>query len=151
MLDCYIDSNLRFLFEIQAIRPETSPFLSVKMAVLSSFFQMFIVLCILNFGFYGTVLNALELAVFFKTEKKVHYRHQTKSGRAWKKYRLPQMYLLSRPSYSSCLLRRPQKCGKIYHTVKKRGKFCQKFVAFLDNMNFSIINNIVWCTFIVTV
>ena len=121
------------------------------MAVLSSFFQMFIVLCISNFGFYGTVLNALELAVFFKTEKKVHYRHQTKSGRAWKKYRLPQMYLLSRPSYSSCLLRRPQKCGKIYHTVKKRGKFCQKFVAFLDNMNFSIINNIVWCTFIDTV
>ena len=47
MLDCYIDSNLRFLFEIQAIRPETSPFLSVKMAVLSSFFQMFIVLCII--------------------------------------------------------------------------------------------------------
>ena len=58
------------------------------MAVLSSFFKMFIVLGMYNFGFYGTVLNDLELAVFFKTEKKLHYRHQTKSGRAWKKYDL---------------------------------------------------------------
>ena len=43
-LDCYIVSDLRFLLEIQAILPETtSPFLSAQMAVLSSFFQMFIV------------------------------------------------------------------------------------------------------------
>ena len=38
------------LFEIQAILPETSPFLSIQMAVLSSFFQMFIVLVMYNFG-----------------------------------------------------------------------------------------------------
>ena len=43
-LDCYIVSDLRFLLEIQAVLPETSPFLSAQMAVLSSFIQMFIVL-----------------------------------------------------------------------------------------------------------
>ena len=48
-LDCYIVSDLRFLLEIQAILPETSPFLSAQMAVLSSFFQMFIVLGMYNF------------------------------------------------------------------------------------------------------
>ena len=67
---------------VQSILPETSPFLSAQMAVLSSFFQMLGYMY--NCGFYGTVLNDLELAVFFKTEKKLHYRHQTKSGRAWK-------------------------------------------------------------------
>ena len=36
-------------FEVQAILPETSPFLSAQMAVLSSFFQMFIVLRMYNF------------------------------------------------------------------------------------------------------
>jgi hypothetical protein len=41
--------DLRFLLEIQAILPETSPFLSAQMAVLSSFFQMFIVLGMYNF------------------------------------------------------------------------------------------------------
>ena len=50
-LDCYIVSDLRFLLEIQAILSETSPFLSAQMAVLSSFFQMFIVLGMYNFGF----------------------------------------------------------------------------------------------------
>ena len=48
-LYCYIVSDLRFLLEIQAILPETSPFLSAQMAVLSSFFQMFIVLGMHNF------------------------------------------------------------------------------------------------------
>ena len=33
---------------VQAISPETSPFLSAQMAVLSSFFQMFIVLGMYN-------------------------------------------------------------------------------------------------------
>ena len=42
-LDCYIVSDLKFLHEIQAILPETRP-LSAQMSVLSSFFQMFIVL-----------------------------------------------------------------------------------------------------------
>ena len=50
MLDCYIVSDLRFLLEIQAILPETSPFSSTQMAVLSSFFQMFIVFGMYNFG-----------------------------------------------------------------------------------------------------
>ena len=40
----------RFLLEIQAILPKTSPFLSAQIAVLSSFFQMFIVLGMYNFG-----------------------------------------------------------------------------------------------------
>ena len=48
-LNCYIVSDLRFLLEIQAILPETSPFLSAQMAVLSSFFQLFIVLGMYNF------------------------------------------------------------------------------------------------------
>ena len=43
-LDCYIVSDPRFLRETQAILPETSHFLSAQMAVLSSFFQMFIIL-----------------------------------------------------------------------------------------------------------
>ena len=38
-LDCYIVSNFMFLFEIQVILPETSPFSSAQMAVLSSFFS----------------------------------------------------------------------------------------------------------------
>jgi hypothetical protein len=42
-LDCYIVSDLRFLLEIQAILPETSPFLSAQIALVSTFFQMFIV------------------------------------------------------------------------------------------------------------
>ena len=49
-LDGYIVSDLRFLFKIQAILPETSPFLFAQMTVLSSFFQMFIVLGMHNFG-----------------------------------------------------------------------------------------------------
>jgi hypothetical protein len=49
-LDFYIVSNLRFFLEIQAILPETSPFLSAQMAVLSSFFQIFIVLGMYNFA-----------------------------------------------------------------------------------------------------
>ena len=35
---CYIVSDLKFLLEIQAILPKTSPFLSAQMAVLSSCF-----------------------------------------------------------------------------------------------------------------
>jgi hypothetical protein len=46
-----IVSDLRFLLEIKAIQPETSPFLSAQMAVLSSFFQMFIVLGMYNFAY----------------------------------------------------------------------------------------------------
>ena len=59
-LYCYIVSDLRFLLEIQAILPETSPFLFAQMAVLSSFFQMFIVYlgCI-------TLHRALDQAFFF--------------------------------------------------------------------------------------
>ena len=38
-LGCYIVSDLRFLLEIQAILPKTSPFLFAQMAVLSSFFS----------------------------------------------------------------------------------------------------------------
>ena len=56
-LDCYIVSDLRFLLEIQAILPETCPFLFAQMAVLSSFFQMFIVLGMYNFA------SALHYAV----------------------------------------------------------------------------------------
>jgi putative flippase GtrA len=44
---CYIVSDLWILLEIQAILPETSLFLSAQLAVLSSFFQMFIVLGII--------------------------------------------------------------------------------------------------------
>ena len=47
----YVVSDLRLLLEIQAILPETSPFLSAQMAVLSNFFQMFIVLGVYNFGY----------------------------------------------------------------------------------------------------
>ena len=49
ILDCHIVSDLRILLEIQGVLPETSPFLSAQMAVLSSFFQMFIVLGMYNF------------------------------------------------------------------------------------------------------
>ena len=41
-LECYIVSDLRFLLEIKAILPETSPLISAQMAVLSCFFQMLI-------------------------------------------------------------------------------------------------------------
>jgi hypothetical protein len=58
-LDCYVVSDLRFLLEIQAILLETSPFLSAQMAVMSSFFQMFIVLGMYNFG--GGVKNLPNL------------------------------------------------------------------------------------------
>ena len=50
VLDCYIVSDLRFLLEIQAILPKTSPFSCAQMAMLSGFFQMFIVLGMYNFG-----------------------------------------------------------------------------------------------------
>ena len=46
---CYIVSDFRFLLEIQAILPETSPFSLVQMAVFNSFFQMSIVLGMYNF------------------------------------------------------------------------------------------------------
>ena len=49
-------SLFKFLFEIQAILPETSPFLSAQMAVLSSFFQMFIVLGMYNFALGAKLL-----------------------------------------------------------------------------------------------
>ena len=53
-IDCYIVSDLRFLLKKvkiqQAILLETSPFLSAQMAVLSSFFQVFRVLGMYNFG-----------------------------------------------------------------------------------------------------
>ena len=68
-LDGYIVSDLRFLLKIQAILPETSPFLFAQMAVLSSSFQMFIVLGMYNFAaklslkrwqdIYFTVVNCL--------------------------------------------------------------------------------------------
>ena len=48
-LDCNIVSDLKFLLEIQAILPETSPILSAQMAVLSRFFQMIIELGMYNF------------------------------------------------------------------------------------------------------
>jgi hypothetical protein len=38
-LDWYIVSDLRVLLEIQAILPETSPFLSAQMAVLEQLFS----------------------------------------------------------------------------------------------------------------
>ena len=49
MLYCF---RSQFCFEMQAILPETSPFLSAQMAGLSSFFQMFIVLGMYNFEEY---------------------------------------------------------------------------------------------------
>ena len=49
-LDCYIVSDLRFLIERLPILPKTSPFLSAQMAMLSNFFQMFIVLGMYNFA-----------------------------------------------------------------------------------------------------
>ena len=48
-----------YLKYIQAILPETSPFLSAQMAVLSIFFQMFIVLGMYNFGRNVASLKAL--------------------------------------------------------------------------------------------
>ena len=57
-------SDLRFLLEIQAILPETSLFLSAQMAVLSSFFQMFIVLGMYNFGL-GLFSNGMDLNYHF--------------------------------------------------------------------------------------
>ena len=46
-----IASDLSFLLEIQAIPPKISPFLSAQMAVLSNFYQMFIVIGMYNFAF----------------------------------------------------------------------------------------------------
>jgi hypothetical protein len=57
-------SDLRSLLEIQAILPETSPFLSAQMAVLSGFFQMFIVLGMYNFA---SLVEILQMTTeFFK-------------------------------------------------------------------------------------
>jgi hypothetical protein len=42
-----IVADLRYLLEIQAIMPEASPFLSAKMAVLSSFFSKVYSTCVL--------------------------------------------------------------------------------------------------------
>ena len=56
MIDCYIFSDLRFLFEIQAILPKTSPFLAAQMALPSIFFQMFKGLEMYNFDFFITAL-----------------------------------------------------------------------------------------------
>ena len=72
-LDCYIVSDLRFLLEIQDILPETSPFLYAWMAVLSTFFQMFIVLGMYNFG---------------QTKKK-HFRPMVQSHFEWRILRFP--------------------------------------------------------------
>ena len=51
-MHCYIVSDLRFLLEIHDILPKTSPFLSAQMIVLSSFFEMFIVLGIFSFAYF---------------------------------------------------------------------------------------------------
>ena len=42
--------NISVLLDIQANLPETSPFLSAQMALVSTLFQMFIVLGMYNFG-----------------------------------------------------------------------------------------------------
>ena len=56
-LECYIVSELRFVLEIQANLPETSSSLSAQIAVLNSFFEMFIVLGMYNFGHIQKVNN----------------------------------------------------------------------------------------------
>ena len=73
-LDCYIVSDLRFLLEIQAILPETSPFLSAQMAVLSSFFQMFIVLGMYNFVFILKGVERLTLGYLMSACETVRRR-----------------------------------------------------------------------------
>ena len=49
-LNTFKIKKLGFLLEIKAILPETRPFLFAQMAVLSSFFQIFIVLGMYNFA-----------------------------------------------------------------------------------------------------
>ena len=60
-----------YLKYIQAILPETSPYLSAQMAVLSSFFQMFIVLGMYNFAF--TSKESLRQVVL-TYQTKINYR-----------------------------------------------------------------------------
>jgi fucose 4-O-acetylase-like acetyltransferase len=67
ILDCYIISDLRFLLEIKAILPETSLFLSAQMAVLSSFFQIFIVLGVYNFAESKATGNFFLLHLHFQS------------------------------------------------------------------------------------
>ena len=42
--------NISVLLDVQANLPETSPFFSAQMALMSTFFQMYIVLWMYNFG-----------------------------------------------------------------------------------------------------
>ena len=63
ILDSYIISDLRFLLEIQAILPETSPFLAAQMAVLSSFFQKFLVFEM--YSFHCNKINNIWLKFVF--------------------------------------------------------------------------------------
>ena len=42
--------NISVLLDVQDNLPETSPFLTAKMALVSTFFQMFMVLGMYNFG-----------------------------------------------------------------------------------------------------
>ena len=63
---------------MQTILPETSPFLSAQMAVMSSFFQMFIVLGMYNFAlpvnFSRSFMLALQFDLIDNREKLLHSR-----------------------------------------------------------------------------
>ena len=65
MLDCYTVSDLRFLLEIQGILPETSSNLSDQRAVPDSFFQILIVLGMYNFVLWVNISPrpAISMAV----------------------------------------------------------------------------------------
>ena len=50
--------NISVLLDVQAYLPETSPFFSAQMALVSTFFQMFIVLGMYNFDLHTYVKYA---------------------------------------------------------------------------------------------
>ena len=80
----YRSVRVRFLLEMQAILPETSPFLFAQMVVLSSFFQMFIVLGMYNFGcymkkcsFYTYLFYCTDMIFYqFKCHLSYHFRYR---------------------------------------------------------------------------
>jgi hypothetical protein len=69
------------LLKIQAILPETNPFLSAQMAVLSSFFQMLIVLGMYNFfqhlstkGFRKSHIN--QISHYLSEHPLMHFKEK---------------------------------------------------------------------------
>ena len=69
--------NISVLLDVQANLPETSPFLSAKIALVSTFFQMLIVLGMYNFGLHAIAMPKPGLFLLGFTMVKLQCANKT--------------------------------------------------------------------------